>query len=349
MVRARKLATWIFLAASLSASVGAAPSFEDQELESTVLDLESKVQEYEVRLQEMKRKYLTKRNSRVTNLPSIMHARLTSTTGVPVTVAPVTSAGTVYLTPYKGNYLTLYYRGEWRLFRFSEVSLALTGTTASNSYDIFAYRGSTGVVTLERSTAWTTRFARSEAITKLDGVWVKSSDNTRRYLGTIRTNGTNTYNDNFTERGLWNYYNRQRRFLRVFEGGNTWNYNTNAFRIANANAANVVSYVIGINEALVNVRVKTNTVSANNTNRTFTVGIGLNTVTLNVAQLFGTNGNPANQTTLQTWAEYAGYPPIGYHQNSWIEKAVGGANVTSWGDNGAPSPSMSGIVAIVEG
>src|ERR1051325_5536196 len=80
-------------------------------------------------------------------------ARLTLTTAVPVTTSDVTGAGTIYLTPYKGNQIWLYDgSAQWNLFNLTEISLALT-LTSGKPYDIFCF-DSSGTPTLE-SLVWT--------------------------------------------------------------------------------------------------------------------------------------------------------------------------------------------------
>lgn len=321
---------------------------KEKELEQNIAELEKRYATYEKKYEELKAK-ADQLRPQVANMASIVQGRITPTSGVPVTNAATTGNGTIYFTPYKGNYVSVYYRNAWRLMRFTEISLALSGTAANSTYDVFVYRGNLGTLTLELSAAWSTLFARTDALTLLDGVYVKNSDNTRRYLGTIRTVAANQYSDSEVLRGIWNYYNRTQRYMRWFETNNTWKYGTATWRQAQADTANDMSFVIGIREVLAHVRIKTNNVSSNNTAKDFSVGVGMNTITSSVAQLMGSSGDPGNQSPSQAWAEWMDYPAAGYNTASWIENGISGNNVTSWGDNGLPSIVRSGIYCIIEG
>jgi hypothetical protein len=114
--------------------------------------------------------------------------RLTLSTNDPVPDADVTAATTVYLTPYKGNGISLYDgSSEWSVFTSAQVSIAVPATT-DTMYDVFAYDVS-GTLTLE-AVAWTNDTTRATAIVKQDGVWVKSGTPARRLVGCFRTTGT---------------------------------------------------------------------------------------------------------------------------------------------------------------
>jgi hypothetical protein len=74
---------------------------------------------------------------------------------------------------------------------------------------------------------------------------------TRRYIGTFysTTAGNGQIEDSFANRYLWNYYNRVVRPMRnADESAAPWNYTTNTTRQANANTANQLNFVVGVNE-----------------------------------------------------------------------------------------------------
>lgn len=83
---------------------------------------------------------------------SLFQARLSLTSGTPVTITDVTGATTVYLTPYKGGQIGLYTSGVWEVVTFTEKSLSLSGLLKGVCYDIFVYDNS-GTITLE-ALAW---------------------------------------------------------------------------------------------------------------------------------------------------------------------------------------------------
>ena len=96
---------------------------------------------------------------------------------------------TLYYLPYVGNLIAIYDGGSWIAREFSAPSLDVSALTADQVYDVFGYL-SGGALALE-AVAWSNHGAgtgaRATAIVQQDGVWVKSGDATRRYLGAIRT------------------------------------------------------------------------------------------------------------------------------------------------------------------
>ena len=148
-----------------------------------------------------------------TDLTNIVDGRLTLETGVPVSTTDQTAKTTLYFTPYVGNQITLYDGSSaWETIDFTEVSLSLSGYTAGSVYDIWGYNDG-GTLTLE-STIWTNTTTRATALTRQDGVLVKTGATTRRYLGTIcTTSTTGQCEDSVTKRYVWNLYNPVTRNL----------------------------------------------------------------------------------------------------------------------------------------
>jgi hypothetical protein len=141
-------------------------------------------------------------------VPIVNDFRLSLTTGLPVTTADVTAAGTLYAVPKTGNRISLYNGAKWIPYTSAEFSLALT-LTSGKPYDVFCYQNA-GVPTLE-VLVWTNDTTRATALAYQDGVLIKSGDATRRYLGTLYASGANTTEDSETKRYLWNYYHRVTR------------------------------------------------------------------------------------------------------------------------------------------
>ena len=132
--------------------------------------------------------------------------RLTLESNVPVSTADQTSKTAVYFTPYNGDKISIYNGTSWATYTFSQLTLNFGTLTSGKNYDVFIYNNS-GTLTLELSAAWTSDTARSEALTLTNGIYVKSSANTRRYLGTIRTTSTTTTEDSVSKRFVWNLDN----------------------------------------------------------------------------------------------------------------------------------------------
>lgn len=180
--------------------------------------------------------------------------RLTLSTGVPVLVSTVSGAATLYYTPFRGNIIWLYDgSSQWEQFEISELSIALSGGTASRLHDVFVY-SNTGVPTLEL-TAWTNDTTRATALVLQDGRYVKAGATTRLYLGTIYIDGSNQCNfivggvsagGTAAVVGLWNMYHRHR--WSTFSGDSTdsWSYTTGAWRAANNSSTLRTSFVVGV-------------------------------------------------------------------------------------------------------
>lgn len=146
--------------------------------------------------------------------------RLTLETGVPVSSADQADKTTLYYTPYVSNLISLYDGSDWDALEFSELSLDISGFTASKPYDIFCYNNS-GTPTLE-GLVWTDGSTRATALTMQDGVLVKTGATTRRYLGTIYMAADQKCDDSVASRYVWNMYNRElRNLLTTGLSGNT--------------------------------------------------------------------------------------------------------------------------------
>jgi hypothetical protein len=264
---------------------------------------------------------------------SIVEGRLTLTSGSPVTSGDVTSATTVYFTPYKGNRIALFDgTSQWNIMPFAEVSVAVPNTS-STVYDVFAYNNS-GAVALEVA-AWTSDTARVSALATQDGVYVRLGSTTRRYLGSFRTTaGINGQTeDSEANRLVWNYYNRVRRSLKKTDSTNSWSHDPASFRQANGSSANRVAVVIGVQEDAVRATVHHASLGPDATPRNTYTGVGIDSSTVNSAVSSIQAGNNGAQLSLT--ATYNGYPGLGYHELRWLEQGTGTSTTTFYGDAGA--------------
>jgi hypothetical protein len=174
--------------------------------------------------------------------PIVCTGRLTTESGQPLSTSDRAAQGTLYFTPYRGQSIALWSPSRWKLYRLTERSLSLS-VTANKNYDVFVYNNS-GTLTMELSSAWTDDYNRADALMHLDGVLVKASDNTRRYVGSVRASGTNTTEDSETKRFVWNYYNRVSRTLRA-SSTTSHTYSSTTLRYFNNSSANQVEFLIG--------------------------------------------------------------------------------------------------------
>jgi hypothetical protein len=275
--------------------------------------------------------------------------RLTLTTATPVTTADVSggSATTVYWTPMTGNRITLFTSaGTPTTYTSAELTLAVPAI-ANQIYDVFVYNNS-GTPAIE-GLAWTNDTTRATGLTRTNGRWTKTGDATRLYVGSYRTTagGVSQTEDSLAKRFLWNAYNRVRRNLRVLEATSSWTYSTNAFRQANAAAANQLALVVGLSEVPVDI-----TVVANASNTTAgqdcSVGIGEDSTTVVATGTTMTNASfPVAAYRVTPTAHLIKYPAIGYHTYAWEEIASGGGTVTWFGTAGT-AYIQSGIMAVFE-
>ena len=145
-------------------------------------------------------------------LPPLVQGRLTLISGEPVPDADITLGETLYFTPYRGSAVSLYLGGSWESFRFSELSLGLSGMLRGIPYDVFLEADENGLKLSFSS--WGTASARpSGMLSRVDGVRVSGGDSGRRYLGTIALNSSGYGEDSQSGRLLWNENHRLPRPL----------------------------------------------------------------------------------------------------------------------------------------
>lgn len=269
----------------------------------------------------------------------VVSGRLTTESGVPVSPLDRTAQSTIYFALFNGNQLALYNGTIWILVILSELSLVLSGLTDGKNYDVFVdYNAGTPQLIL--GSAWTNDTTRADALVLQDGVYVKGGGDTdHRYVGTIRTTGTTTTEDSAAKRFVWNAYNRtERPMVAAKETTDTWAYFTTAYRQANANVANQLMYVVGLNYDMVAADVHGVGYSATN-NVNLVVGVGVNSTTTNSAHTFGSFTQTTHYINLS--ADYRGMPGIGYNFLAWLEYGGSGGNFK--GDEGTPTTCQAGI------
>ena len=175
--------------------------------------------------------------------PATCDARLTLTSGVPVTTADVTGASTVYLTPYNGNQVALYTGARWLLHSLTEIHLDLADLTPGKNYDVFLYDDS-GTLTLTLSSAWTNDTTRADALAYRDGVRVLASNHTKRLMGTIRATGETTTESSLLRRFVVNEFHPLPISCSVLISGD-WGYASNTWRYANNDSSCKVEFLCG--------------------------------------------------------------------------------------------------------
>ncbi|KPJ89943.1 MAG: hypothetical protein AMJ53_15245 [Gammaproteobacteria bacterium SG8_11] len=248
--------------------------------------------------------------------------RLTLTTGTPVTTSDVTAATTLYYTPYIHDVVRLYNTGDaaWETFQFTERSIAVPATTDTN-YDVFLYNNS-GTLTLSL-TAWTNDTTRATAVTRQNGVLVKSGAADYLYLGTVRTTGSSgEIDDSVTSRFVWNNYNQVERLFSLLDAtGHT--YDTATWRAWNNSTTHRVKFVIGEARYIqysINGGAKTSATTGS-------VGIGPALDATNTADQSISNNEAATVAAGCTAAKAAA---AGYHYIQAVERGDGAGGTTSF-------------------
>ena len=279
-------------------------------------------------------------------LRHIAQGRLTLTTALPVTVADVTAAGTIYYTPYSGDQIALYDGTNWKLYTFTERSLALTATSGF-PYDVFLYDNA-GTLTLE-TLVWTNDTTRATALVLQNGVLCKTGALTRRYLGSFYATAANQTEDSYAKRMVWNYNNRVPRAMRRVETTTSWTYTTATVRQANGAAANQLEVMVGWAEVPISVRVHG---SCSNTGAGVNVWMGLGEDGSG-----GPHGSSVSSTTTTPVAAYRvplaasldTYPAVGRHFYTWLEWSAAAGTTTWAGDDTASTPMKTGLSGSIMG
>lgn len=141
----------------------------------------------------------------------------------------IDGSGTVlYLTPHNGSTLSLYNGSSWQTIQTSSRTVAnFSSLTPNTIYDVFGFL-SGGNISFEL-VAWNMHDPsypnpeeplispwnsyRNVALGKINGVYCKSGNSTRRYIGTIKT-GSTAFIDNESNRLICNFYNKIQKNIR---------------------------------------------------------------------------------------------------------------------------------------
>lgn len=267
--------------------------------------------------------------------------RLTLTSGLPVTTADVMAATSLYLTPLTGNRLDLPDAAGLPVrVTSAEVLIAIPAST-SQMYDVFLYNNA-GVVTIEL-VAWANDTTRITAVVRTTtGRPYKSGDVTRMYVGSLRTTAVSGQTeDSATKRFLANFYHARPRRLFRAETAGSWTYATASWRQVNANTANQVEWVTGIEEAPISLGCVTQ--GSHGTPGTLIGGaFGVDSVTgpsgISLGATFYAQVANVAMTNVCVGEAYLG---IGRHYAAWIE--YGAVGTTTFNGNAVPT-GMRGMV-----
>lgn len=271
----------------------------------------------------------------------VCQGRLTLESGVPVSTSDQTAKTNLYFTPCDGNKIALYDGTRWKLYSFSELTLALGTLTSGKNYDVFVYDNA-GTLTQELSAAWTNDTTRADALTLQDGVYVKSVATTRRYVGTFRTTSTTTTELSFggvtTQVGakifLWNMYNQVDVRCQVHTETANYTYSTSDYRQTEAAAGNSVQVVCGMpGESLMHLTAISQA-RASGAALNMSTAIGYDSTTVPDPACIFNNGVTYDATATVICACQLCKPVgLGYHSFNWLEVGAGSGTQTWVGQN----------------
>lgn len=254
--------------------------------------------------------------------------RLSLTSATPVPTVDVAAGSTLYFTAYKSNYISLWNGTFWQTVKDVDVALnfGFGGLTSGKNYDVFAYLSFPNA-SIELSSAWASDTVRTDALSRQNGILVKASDPTRRYVGTVRATGTTTFADTVTKRFVWNYDNRVLRAVSVADTTASWGQTNSTWRQANSNTANKVELVCG-DAVEANAYVSVMAGQATNVSHV-RVGVGVDSIAADSA--FAGGHAMAIGAFAERNAYWEGVLTQGYHYLAWLEQGEN-ATTTWFGD-----------------
>ena len=250
---------------------------------------------------------------------------------------------TLYLVPCKGNQVSFYTPGfGWNTYPISTganvPTLNLNSLNTAKCYDVFAYWD--GSYVQLTSLAWSSLTARATSLTFQDGVYTLSTDQSRLYLGTFSPASASQVNDQVAERGLWNYFNRVQKAVKLFDTTASWSYNNATWRVENA-AATKILVTKGVAEDTDTFEVNCPVVTASSIYAA--LGIGVDANNANSADIISGPGGTTNRNIAMANLKTA--LAAGNHSLYWLESTIGGS-VTFYGQPTA-GQSQSGFTGMV--
>lgn len=307
--------------------------------------------------------------------PIYSGGRLTLTVSTPVTTTDVVGATTIWYAPMTNTYVSIYNGSALSPTLFTSSSTDTIGlplVLGSNwgsglNYDGFIVNDS-GTVRFGTGPSWTTDTARGTGIgtTELqmfNGIWTNKNSITIRYsntstvniaanqatyVGSFRTTSAGTTEDSAAKRYVWNCYNQTLRPLsNPTETTDNWNYTTAAFRQANGNTANQLDVLLGLPGNL--IEAEAFGIASSSVGNIFTAtGIGVDSTTVNSAQIMGPSTALTAGDRRLMMAKYIGYPSIGRHIYTWLEYSTA-SGTTQWnGDNANALLTQAGILGYMQ-
>jgi hypothetical protein len=200
---------------------------------------------------------------------------------------------------------------------------------------------------------WTSGTARATAITRVNGVWTKSGDATRRYLGTVRPRSATTYairrQPNWTVGtaavDIWNVDNRKQTNVVIQSPGSDWTYSTATYRQANAQTNAQIDTLAGLAGDCASL-VLLATVSSTGAGAGDKAGVAISGA-LSSSQTYLRVFATVNSTvgTVELTAFSQDQVPLGVGAFKWLEKGTGSGTNTWYGDTATENQSgLGGVI-----
>lgn len=266
--------------------------------------------------------------------PKANGTRLSIDSSLAVPISDATEQN-LYLVAYVNQQIALYTDGYFFDRSLNGSSPSYSSAALNNSvYDVFAYWDSSAVkLDVEE---WANDITRSVPLVQVQGVQVKSTDFTRRYVGTVRVFGGN-FVDTAKQRLVWNFENRVRRLLYHESPDGSWNYDSPTWRPANADSDNNVQFVAGALEDTIELTLATRFANGAGAGQSSDASISIDSTAPGAIPPFVTPvraGGAGNDIAASTTLSYGppNFSAAGYHVAYWVEAAnlSGGATANTF-------------------
>jgi len=273
--------------------------------------------------------------------PSVQEGRLSLSSTESVPTSDQTAKTSIYLLPHRGRRISLFNGTTWALYDLGATGVTLAPTLgASTVYDVFAY-ASGSTVTLE-ILAWSSGTARATALVAQDGILSKTGALTRRYIGTIYTNGSSQLTDAERARFVWNKDNRVDYVDWGHDGTSSWTEAGNGTfsAINSGDAAWKHEFVIGLDEEPMEASAHLTFDDAGI--GTFVVALDSATTYDRTAAVWFRFGGSGTGAEFMGETKWAGRPGIGVHYLQGISTSDT-YTITFFGDGAGTHTSQSGM------
>jgi hypothetical protein len=253
------------------------------------------------------------------------------------------STSTLYWVPINGGKIALCPQSGGDFVQYTiDSTLSVEGGAGNGlvqytNYDVFMMLNTDPQLVL--GTGWNSDSARfaNEDLYVHKGVLVKQPETINRpyarYLGTVRTDIAANFEYSFSNIAVWNYYNRKKISAKKLITTKSWALNSDTtWRPYNNDSDNMLAIVDGYVEDSVSIICKGLVTNSNETAARATVGIGINSTSVNSADIFGGGGTPFDPDMISSIsANFEGYLSKGYKAIYPLEANYYGGNVTMRG------------------